>query len=147
MEDICKSCEYEDAAFMPCNACNNGSEFKLKDKLSKGYIDESKVGIMFDLIKHPDELEALANALTAVDTCQTWESDAIFKAADVIIELSKIFKANNDSVDPDDIVKQADAYVRDHLLIQYMMWKFGKACMLDIEDIYDEWIKWLEEKE
>jgi hypothetical protein len=28
-----------------------------------------------------------------------------------------------------------------------MMWKFGKACMLDIEDIYDEWIKWLEENE
>ena len=77
MADICKSCEYEDAAFMPCNACNNGSEFKLKS----------------------------------------------------------------------DIAKQADAYVRDHILIQYMMWKFGKACMLNIEDIYDEWIKWLEEKE
>lgn len=56
-------------------------------------------------------------------------------------------KSDDDSVDPDDIAKQADAYVRDHLLIQYMMWKFGKACMLDIEDIYDEWIKWLEEKE
>jgi hypothetical protein len=138
--DICKSCEYENAAFMPCNACDNGSEFKLKDKLSK-------VGIMFDLMKHPDELEALANALKDVDTCQVWESDAIFEAADVITGLSQIFKANNDSVDPDDIAKQADAYVRDHLLIQYMMWKFGKACMLDIEDIYDEWIKWLEENE
>lgn len=56
-------------------------------------------------------------------------------------------KSDDDSIDPDDIAKQADAYVRDHLLIQYMMWKFGKACMLDIEDIYDEWIKWLEEKE
>lgn len=83
--DICKNCEYENAAFMPCNACNNGSEFKLK--------------------------------------------------------------SDNDSIDPDDIAEQADAYVRDHLLIQYMMWKFGKTCMLDIEDIYDEWIKWLEEKE
>ena len=78
---------------MPCNACNNGSEFRLKVGLIKGYVD----------------------------------------------------KSNNDSVDSDDIAKQADAYVRDHLLIQYMMWKFGKACMLDIEDIYDEWIKWLEE--
>lgn len=58
-----------------------------------------------------------------------------------------IDKSNDGSVDPDDIAKQADAYVRDHLLIQYMMWKFGKACMLDIEDIYDEWIKWLEENE
>lgn len=60
---------------------------------------------------------------------------------------SIIDKSDGYSVDPDDIAKQADAYVRDHLLIQYMMWKFGKACMLDIEDIYDEWIKWLEEKE
>ena len=86
MADMCKSCEYENAAFMPCNACNNGSEFRFKSS-------------------HISDL------------------------------------------DNDDIAKQADAYVRDHLLIQYMMWKFGKACMLDIEDIYDEWIKWLEEKE
>lgn len=110
-------------------------------------MDGIKVGIMFDLMKHPDELESLADALKSVGTCQPWEDDVIFKASDVIMGLSQIFKANDDSVDPDDIAKQADAYVRDHLLIQYMMWKFGKACMLDIEDIYDEWIKWLEEKE
>lgn len=90
--DICKICEYENAAFMPCNACDNGSEFRFKG-------------------------------------CRD----------------SKIVLEN--IPDSDDIAKQADAYVRDHLLIQYMMWKFGKACMLDIEDIYDEWIKWLEEKE
>lgn len=108
---------------------------------------DDKTGVLFDLMKHPDELESLADALTDVDTCQVWESDVIFKAADVIMWLSQIFNANGESVDPDDIAKQADAYVRDHLLIQYMMWKFGKACMLDIEDIYDEWIKWLEEKE
>ena len=109
--------------------------------------DDTEMGNLFNLMKYPDKLEALVNTLTEVDTCQTWEEDIIFKAADVIMGLSKIFKANNDSIDPDDIAKQADAYVRDHLLIQYMMWKFGKACMLDIEDIYDEWIKWLEEKE
>lgn len=106
MADMCKSCEYENAAFMPCNACNNGSEFKPKSD---------------DYSIDPYEM---ANLL------------------DYIID-----KPNDESIDPDDIAKQADAYVRDHLLIQYMMWKFGKACMLDIEDIYDEWIKWLEEKE
>lgn len=106
-------------------------------------MDDIKVGIIFYLMKHPDELEALANALTEVDTCQVWEDEVIFKAADVITWLSQISR----SIDPDDIAKQADAYVRDHLLIQYMMWKFEKACMLDIEDIYDGWIKWLEEKE
>lgn len=110
-------------------------------------MDGIRVGVMIDFIKHPGKLEDLANTLTEVDTCQIWEDEVIFKAADVIMGLSQIFKANDDSVDPDDIAKQADAYVRDHLLIQYMMWKFGKACMLDIEDIYDEWIKWLEEKE
>lgn len=106
MGDMCKRCEYKNAAFMPCNACNNGSEFKLKSD---------------DYSIDPYEM---ANLL------------------DYIID-----KPNDESIDPDDIAKQADAYVRDHLLIQYMMWKFGKACMLDIEDIYDEWIKWLEEKE
>lgn len=70
-----------------------------------------------------------------VDICKSCRFEELLK------------KNDNESFDPDDIAKQADAYVRDHLLIQYMMWKFGKACMLDIEDIYDEWIKWLEEKE
>lgn len=107
MADMCKSCEYENAAFMPCNACNNGSEFKLK----KSELDKFKFKDYYSYF------------------------------------LLGLIKCYDDSVDPDDIAKQADAYVRDHLLIQYMMWKFGKACMLDIEDIYDEWIKWLEEKE
>ena len=57
-------------------------------------MDDTKIGILFDLMKHPDKLEALANALTNVDTCQIWEEEAIFKAADVIIGLSQISKTN-----------------------------------------------------
>jgi hypothetical protein len=55
-------------------------------------MDDTKIEIIFDLMKRPDELESLADALKSVGTCQPWEDDVIFKAADILIGLSQIFK-------------------------------------------------------
>lgn len=51
-------------------------------------------------------------------------------------------------------LKESDAYVRDHLLIQWLIENDHKLIdsvtghpRITIEDIYERWIEWLKEKE
>ncbi len=41
-----------------------------------------------------------------------------------------------------DECKEADAYVRDHLLIEWLC-EYFKITHVDIERYYDDWIEWL----
>lgn len=52
-------------------------------------------------------------------------------------------------VDTDEVIKEADEYVRDHLLIQFMQIciESGTPISIDIEEWYKAWISWLKEKE
>lgn len=49
-------------------------------------------------------------------------------------------------IDTNEVVKEADQYVRDHLLIEFMM-EYYLKCSGDVEDIYHEWKEWLKERE
>lgn len=40
---------------------------------------------------------------------------------------------------------EADIYVRDHLLIQFMVNFYTEYVSEDIEEIYRDWIQWLKE--
>ena len=42
---------------------------------------------------------------------------------------------------------EAEIYVRDHLLIQWLMDTYGKSPKEEIEIIYSRWIEWLKEME
>ena len=56
----------------------------------------------------------------------------------------------NQEFDTNQAIKEADAYVRDHLLIQWMIEhteRFLLNRVSSIEDIYELWIQWLKEKE
>lgn len=48
-----------------------------------------------------------------------------------------------------DEVKEADLYVRDHLLIQFMQIcvESGTPIDVEVEEWYKAWLKWLETKE
>ena len=48
-------------------------------------------------------------------------------------------------IDTNEVVKEADQYVRDHLLIEFMM-EYYLECCDDVEDIYQEWKDWLKER-
>ena len=49
-------------------------------------------------------------------------------------------------IDTEEVVREADQYVRDHLLIEFMM-EYYLECCGDVEDIYHEWREWLKERE
>lgn len=49
------------------------------------------------------------------------------------------------SKNPDES-QEADEYVRDLLLIQWMMERYYDG-LVDVEDVYDDWINWLKGKE
>ena len=44
-------------------------------------------------------------------------------------------------------MNEADIYVRDHLLIQFMVNYYVEYTSDDVETIYQEWINWLKEQE
>ena len=44
--------------------------------------------------------------------------------------------------DEKDYISEADAYVRDYLLIQWTTHRFN--LVENVEDLHDEWIKWLD---
>ena len=51
-------------------------------------------------------------------------------------------------VDTNEVITEADQYVRDHLLIQFAMWYLDPyANDYEEEEVYNQWIKWLKEKE
>ena len=45
-----------------------------------------------------------------------------------------------------DEVTEADVYVRDHLLIQYMILYYLDSD-IEVEELYDNWINWLKKQE
>ena len=49
-------------------------------------------------------------------------------------------------IDTEEVVREADQYVRDHLLIEFMIERKYHP-FTDVEDIYSDWREWLKEKE
>ena len=54
-----------------------------------------------------------------------------------------------DGFDTATAIKEADQYVRDHLLIQFMQSciESGTPVDVDVEQWYDAWKQWLKERE
>ena len=55
----------------------------------------------------------------------------------------------NQEFDTNQAIKEADQYVRDHLLIEFMLdfLKFSQTKDDQIENVYHCWIDWLKERE
>ena len=50
-------------------------------------------------------------------------------------------------IDTDEVVREADQFVRDHLLIEFMKEYYMASVCCNVEDIYEKWKYWLKKKE
>lgn len=53
---------------------------------------------------------------------------------------------SNEKVKKEEKMTESDAYVRDHLLIQFML-NFYCDVNVEVESVYEAWINWLKEQE
>lgn len=53
---------------------------------------------------------------------------------------------SNEKVKKEEKMTESDAYVRDHLLIEFMIERKYHP-FTDVEDIYSDWKEWLKERE